>query len=148
MKLDIGCGHNLTGDVNVDLVTVKTDKFFVKADAHNLPFRNQSFESAYSSHMMEHLLNPIQALKEMRRVASKVELRLPSIYSLDLTTEHLYSWNIISFTNFLKIVFAHVDVRYTQRWRVVQGRIGKYFRIVNLILSKLGIHGELRAVAW
>jgi len=87
MRLDVGCGHRLTGDVNIDLYIeatphrsqdqTKCDDFplnvkeipnFVRAHACFLPFINDSFEETFSRATIEHVSNPWLMLKEMVRV--------------------------------------------------------------------------------
>ena len=93
--LDIGCGSKPTGDVNVDsfkqgwnpqegdqkkgvFVDPKKIPNFVVADAHHLPFKDNSFNVAFSSHTVEHLTHPTKMLKEMSRVTKrKVIVRYP-----------------------------------------------------------------------
>lgn len=79
MKLDVGCGANPTGDVNVDLLVHESDYTwtqnphnilnFVKATAEFLPFQTDCFDEVYSSHLLEHLDEPNIALNEMFRVS-------------------------------------------------------------------------------
>ena len=81
--LDVGCGNDPQGDVNVDLYmnqrSPDTDVYInakkinnpIKADAQNLPFRYESFEIVYCRALLEHVLNPTRALKEMIRVAKE-----------------------------------------------------------------------------
>lgn len=95
--LDVGCGHQPKGDVNVDLhpeptahraadqrvendvkLDVRSIPGFVKADAHKLPFQDGSFDSVRSNHMLEHVLFPDLVLEEMLRVSDRwTEIRLP-----------------------------------------------------------------------
>ena len=94
--LDVGCGSNPSGDVNVDFFRKggynpqegdqrKGEYFypwkipnFVAADACHLPFKDGAFDVAYSSHTIEHLGNPEAFLKEMLRVSNrKVVVRYP-----------------------------------------------------------------------
>ena len=81
MILDVGCGENPRGEVNVDIylneIHPNTGRFIdakipnpVKADAHHLPFRENAFALVYSRSMLEHIENPTKALLEMIRVAS------------------------------------------------------------------------------
>ncbi|MDJ0270503.1 MAG: class I SAM-dependent methyltransferase [Aigarchaeota archaeon] len=78
MILDVGSGHNPRGDVNVDLYRDWTPHTFgkkvvrknlVQADAHMLPFRDSCFDVVLSFHLLEHLDNPIQELREFERVS-------------------------------------------------------------------------------
>jgi SAM-dependent methyltransferase len=43
----------------------------VVAPGHNLPFDDKSFDFVISSHVIEHFYDPIEALQEWQRVASK-----------------------------------------------------------------------------
>jgi ubiquinone/menaquinone biosynthesis C-methylase UbiE len=97
MRLDVGCGNNPTGNVNVDLfmneqtlhVDSHTKRFIdskkipnpVKADAQHLPFKDDAFEEVFCSHVLEHVENPTKALLELIRVSkSKVIVVLPHRY--------------------------------------------------------------------
>jgi len=90
--LDVGCGVQPKGDVNVDLYVKKPNphitahpiiepkeiKNFVLADACHLPFRDSSFEHVHSSHVIEHVENPFLLLKELLRVSRRtVEITTP-----------------------------------------------------------------------
>lgn len=121
--LDVGCGNNPQGNINLDryineetlhvnsmnLVLVDPKKIPnpVKADAHFLPFRNGSFEKVLCRHALEHLRNPAKALKEMVRVSNSViSLILPHRYSLNHRKAwkkgtHKSSWNLTYTRGFL-----------------------------------------------
>lgn len=95
MLLDVGAGNCAKGDVNIDLfregfnpqignqhvgeyVNPHKIKNFVVADACFLPFKDNSFDVAFSSHVIEHVANPFLMYVEMCRVAScKVVIRCP-----------------------------------------------------------------------
>jgi len=66
--LDVGCGDNPKGDVNVDLFFYVQCKNFIAADAHYLPFKNGVFERVYSKHCLEHLESPLRFFEEAKRV--------------------------------------------------------------------------------
>jgi ubiquinone/menaquinone biosynthesis C-methylase UbiE len=117
MILDIGCGSKPLGFINVDLrkPTRKTQNF-VLADACFLPFIKECFAISYSSHCLEHLKNPFNAIKEWHRVTKKqLVIRIPSQYWRDLTFDHYYSWNPETLTNLLSQFFPKVKVSYTHR---------------------------------
>jgi SAM-dependent methyltransferase len=91
----VGCGSHPTGDVNVEFFTggwnpqegdQKRGEFMdlhkipnlVIAVAEFLPFRNGSFDLAFSSHVIEHVKDPVGMLRELVRVSKKeVILRCP-----------------------------------------------------------------------
>jgi ubiquinone/menaquinone biosynthesis C-methylase UbiE len=94
--LDIGCGSIPHGDVNVDFfkytgfneqtgdqksgeyMDPRTIPNFVAASATHLPFKENSFEVAFSSRLIEHLPNPEELIREMCRVSKrKVIIRYP-----------------------------------------------------------------------
>jgi ubiquinone/menaquinone biosynthesis C-methylase UbiE len=41
---------------------------FIKGDAHNMPFRNNSFDVVYCRYILEHVANPLKVLNEVWRV--------------------------------------------------------------------------------
>lgn len=91
LRLDVGAGDTPKGNVNCDLYLAKTPEMgqgrridpkqcpnFLRCDTYNLPFRDNSFEEVFSSHLMEHLDRPTKALMEMLRVSSyKVTFIVP-----------------------------------------------------------------------
>jgi ubiquinone/menaquinone biosynthesis C-methylase UbiE len=129
MILDIGCGDRAKGDVNLDVAKARTNSFFeskrimntamipnfVCADANYLPFRNNCFEKVLCHHTLEHLKNPVQALKEMDRVATdKIEIIVPFKYHENFQNwfwrergewarkNHLWNFNRTQLSNILK----------------------------------------------
>jgi len=111
MILNVGCGFRLIGDVNVD-IKLPCD---LKADAHFLPFRENSFKMVLLHHVLEHLKEPIKALDEIMRVGKIVEIRTP------------ISWH----------PYGHFDK--THLWFFPSDWFRKYARS-----RKLGISGKLR----
>jgi ubiquinone/menaquinone biosynthesis C-methylase UbiE len=47
----------------------RTDMEFVVGDVHDLPFPDDSFDVVHAHQVLHHLADPVQALREMRRVA-------------------------------------------------------------------------------
>jgi ubiquinone/menaquinone biosynthesis C-methylase UbiE len=87
-----------------------------------LPFKDGSFDLVYASHVLEHVPNPIFALREFKRVGKASFLRVPNAvnmaYRIDHnggTANHFYSWNKATFSNLLSTVFEFVDVGQTIR---------------------------------
>ena len=94
MLLNVGCGSFPNGDVNCDLfldlghmkgdknkkikVNIKKIKNFIKSDAQHLPFRSNVFDQVISSHVIEHVLNPVKMLDELVRVSNnKIIIECP-----------------------------------------------------------------------
>lgn len=88
LVLDVGCGHNFEGEVNVDLFVEATAHRsekgdmrsntdvslcripnFIQANCVNLPFKDNAFDEVVSNHLIEHIEDPFGLLKEMVRVA-------------------------------------------------------------------------------
>lgn len=79
MKLNLGCGSDYReGWVNVDL--------FQKADVkHDLnvfqyPFKDDTFDEIYASHVIEHLSDTVKVMEELWRISrngARVEIRVP-----------------------------------------------------------------------
>ena len=87
LKLDVGCGGHFCGDVNIDLYVEdpshnRVTKFhkldtkqipnFIQCDAQYLPFQNEVFTEAYSTHVIEHVPKPALMLRELIRVSSSI----------------------------------------------------------------------------
>ncbi len=75
--LDIGCGHtrqrfkeglDTLGYISVGM-DIDGEAPDVLADAHSLPFKDETFDVIVSSAVFEHLKNPYAAMKELYRVA-------------------------------------------------------------------------------
>jgi len=82
--LDIGCGDgeyttlfckNKNEVVGLDLKNIVKREYkkfkFVKGDAENLPFPDESFDLVISFDVLEHIQDDLKAIKEMHRVLRK-----------------------------------------------------------------------------
>jgi len=143
MILDVGCGHlgsHLSrGEINIDVSKpVRVPKNFVLADAHNLPFIDNSFEKVYFYDVIEHVENPSKCLREIHRVLKSgktVEISTPNPLhwrkflrvargkKIELSgREHIAAWTHIEMEILLeKANFRNVNVYFTilpatERW--------------------------------
>lgn len=73
--LNVGCGANICRFEGPGVVHLDLDRWhyrrFVQADAHHLPFRDDVFAAVACGDVLEHLVDPLQSLREMRRVARR-----------------------------------------------------------------------------
>jgi SAM-dependent methyltransferase len=98
MILDVGCGGGVyatvpRGDVNLSMDWPNRKiQNFVFADAHNLPFRDNSFKSVVAFNILEHTKDPDRCIREMMRVAETAIIRQDGILNLAnyATPEHLW----------------------------------------------------------
>ncbi|UCE15696.1 MAG: methyltransferase domain-containing protein [Candidatus Bathyarchaeota archaeon] len=144
MILDIGCGSFPLGDVNVDakrgvlptyIETIsKKIVNFVFADAEHLPFRENTFNVVYASHLLEHVEHPFNVLLECNRVSCNVVyLHVPSPRCPNQSKYHIYRWDSNTFETLLRKVFS--DVKIYSSARIVP-RMGK-LNMLQLIIEKL-----------
>ena len=108
--LDVGCGHKPRGHVNLDLYPERTEhrnpalnghadralntrqiRNFIRADTQHLPLRDATFETVVSSHVIEHVKDPVEMLRELTRVAKhKVVIRYPHRLAHESKREHIH----------------------------------------------------------
>lgn len=152
MILDVGCGSDPKGDINIDIKNHKNlmlDRIFVLADAHNIPFKDKVFSVTVAFHVIEHLKNPLKALKEMARVTEgKVILRTPSEMTVNIhTKEHLFKWGPYTLANLLKLVFPVVETGYTSRQWIREYKFARFIHAwVHVLLGKMGFSSEIYAI--
>lgn len=123
--LDVGCGDKphpkafACGDLYLkpsthrnQVIKPKKLRNFVQFDCRHLPFKTESFDIVYANHVLEHLENPLDALKEWGRVAPKVIVRTPDLRGImaEERTSHMYTWSRWSLENLLRKVFKKVQV--------------------------------------
>lgn len=121
--LDIGCGWGrelirLKNAVGIDICLpfIKTARKYVKnnvilADAHYLPFKENSFDFVVVSEVMEHVKNHIKVLKEIRRalkIRGKLLLQTPNkilTFGKVISSEkcgHVYEFTFSELKNLLE----------------------------------------------
>lgn len=84
MILNIGCGKEVYGDIRADIC--RSIATHVICDAHFLPFKDDTFDEVYSKNLFEHLRNPLNALREQKRV-------LRPQGKIVLITDHASYWH-------------------------------------------------------
>ena len=162
MILDVGSGtpsgsHVFLNGENV--IHVDRDRrahhLEVVCDIHALPFKGPpdwepAFNVVHASHILEHIENPWQAVKELKRVASRtVIIKVPNgiHYRLYDDPNHIYSWNSVTLKNLLKRFFSHVTVQTTFRLKTaMRGVKRKIYTLKTLLLSAVFEPNELTAI--
>ncbi len=79
-KINLGCGNDYReGYVNVDKGAVPKD-YNYNLNNYPWPFQSDQYEEILAYHVLEHLLSPYRAVKEMARIASEnalIRIRVP-----------------------------------------------------------------------
>lgn len=116
MILEIGCGQTPYPNATVTIDKSRDSKCTVLADAMFLPFKNGTFRHVVSFQTLEHITNPHQTLKEIRRVLKnygKVFITIPNLLhwrallrwivkrQIYTSKGHLYGWRLVEITNLL-----------------------------------------------
>jgi len=127
LLLDVGCDVGLLSGmvgeenyVGIDIVNVKDSyglcpKYFVQADAHRLPFKDECFDFVSLVETLEHLPDPFCCLKEIKRVLKKGgRVFIQSVDGSDPCAEsdptHHQSFHRWSLERILRSLFKEVQV--------------------------------------
>ena len=91
--LDIGCGYGANKFANVicdvqDLSNHYPDKSFIKLTEKKLPFKDKEFDFVIASHVIEHVKDVSNFIKELERVSSKGYIELPTSLEDNLVFEN------------------------------------------------------------
>ena len=121
LTLDVGCGPNPTGDVNLDYGPTQQNtkngvrtKANIYGDAIHLPFRSKAFDSVNCFHCLEHLRDPATAIRELERVGKTVHVKVPHRYCPGNNRNKSHLW---SFTEaWFKRRGYKTTVSVTYRW--------------------------------
>jgi len=133
--LDVGCGDRGRGTVNVDLcrktsvdlyerdnINANQTLNFVQATIYNLPFRDNIFQKVLCYHLLEHLKQPKQAIKELIRVSKyEIEIIVP------------YKWHELIQNMFLPQ--RRVWARKHHLWNFTRDELKTLFTEMNLFPS-------------
>ena len=132
--LDLGCGSGIgmsfvkvfkpdiriTG-VEVDMahksVWDTRNLNVVKGNIYNLKFDDNSFDTVWSSHVLEHLVNPETMIAESFRIARKRIIHAVPVGNVEdknLGTKHLQIYNRINFKNLFGERAEEVRVEYVE----------------------------------
>ena len=141
--IDLGCGSNpfpkapVAVDKYIDPVhrkygsneTICIEEIekkgckFIEADIENLPFMDKSFDVAFSHHVVEHLDNPVKALKEMQRIAKRGIIMCPAIFAEYAFGRKYHKWEI----SYREDTIIFIEKKDEKLWfgEGVSGKIGE-----------------------
>lgn len=156
--LEVGCGTGLAYQLpfesnKYEVIHLDIERGYecldVQASATHLPFKDKAFDGLKASHILEHVPDPLSAIREFKRVAHQVIIDVPTLnayrYHATESQEHIYSWSKSSFKHFLELVFDEVTISEMWIHRLtfpIKTQIYRHF--INL-LFRAG-HTQLRAV--
>lgn len=136
--LDVGCGFNPRGDVNVDVEIHSKPPNFIKASGLHLPFSDNSFDVVECHHLIEHMKNigEITTLfNELLRVTRHI-IHLTMPHRLSRTSKLSYhyfyfdeNWwhKSLKNRNLTYYLLIHYNFRSTDKFSPLMG-FGKWFR--------------------
>jgi SAM-dependent methyltransferase len=81
-----------------DLKVLKNQKF-LEADGENLPFKDHEFDYVICRHVLEHVDDPIQFVKEQARVAKMGYMETPSLLGEYIAPKQSHKWIIQDIDN-------------------------------------------------
>lgn len=125
--LDIGSGTSVKWHISIhgrNIIHADIDKkafhLEVVCSIYNLTFKDNSIPIVHVSHLLEHLENPFEALKELKRVMkNSVIIKVPNASFWKIRPsgieEHIFSWNEWTLKTFLNHAFPNVEIKYTTR---------------------------------
>lgn len=109
------------------------------ADAHSLPFKENSFECVFSYAVLEHLHNPFVAISEIERVLTDGGIYIGSVSQGEPFHEsyfHHTAWG------FLSLLASTKSMRPIQLWACndtlrALSRMGRYSRVIRALLRQV-----------
>lgn len=156
-KLNLGCGYKKDDDeIGIDII--KTPVVDVIADAHHLPFKDNSFDLVIASHVLEHL-DFIKSLDEIHRVLKnkgKLKAKVPHalspwFFDNPLHRTHYTIWSLKYYTDWNEFQragrFKLLDMRLNGRFASIFNlKLEKFEKLIRLLPFNYELEFELEAV--
>jgi len=121
---------------------------WIVADAHNLPFRDNSIDEIFSGHVIEHLEDPLKFLKECRRVLRRggmVTIVTPNFLSKNayLDPDHKHVFNFLKLWRLVKMAGLKPHFPSPNIGSLFPRKLRLLFKLILLFLSdNLTVMGE------
>jgi len=121
--LDIGSGGDpfpeatVLADRHLEPTSHRCTKFesqgkpVVICDIHTLPFADHAFDYVIAAHILEHVDDPIQACRELQRVARRGFIETPALLkdALFAWAKGMHKWHVVGIGN--RLVFFEYNQR-------------------------------------
>lgn len=124
------------------------DATWVVADAQHLPFRSNSIGEIYVAHVIEHLEDPLQFLRECYRVLKRrgmVTIVTPNFLSVNayLDPDHKHVFNFLKLWRLVRMVGLEPHFGSQNIGSLLPRLLRRFFKLVLLVLSdNLVVLGE------
>jgi len=139
-----GLGVDLHPESNAD----------VRCDAHNLPFRDKSFDLTLCVEGIEHLVHPAKAVLEWVRITKyalcittqnsncwRRWLRIPFLpFKLSTSPDHIYMWDRYTFENFFRKILPNA--------LILIGWYDRYLKKTRNLKPSNIFHENIKAFIW
>ena len=163
MILDVGCGTDPHGDVNIDLFSGECYEDAARviplksrvpnpviASAEWIPFRPEAFNLAVSYEVLEHVDSPVRMIREMMRCARRIMLTTPNAMFLNKVWRatvrgrynpykgHIQTWGEPELRNLLLYCgLRDVSISYTNPGPAYHPPQPLKLRIIGLLVSRM-----------
>lgn len=132
VSIDAGCGARKKAEIGLD--RVKTDSVDIICDLEYIPLKNDSVDSIISEHVIEHVNNPYNLLREFHRILKKggiLHIAAPhafttGAYSID--HKHYFVLRSLDYiiNPYLIKYHSHIPFKLKSRTLRLHGRVSKY----------------------
>jgi SAM-dependent methyltransferase len=112
---------------------LKVDRPMVLADVQNLPFRDNAFDYVICCHLLDHVEDPEQAVREITRVAPRGYIETPSEFAEKMVGKTCHKWfvslqnGVLWFREKETYPFDSVLANTTHRLHMQRDRYWNYF---------------------
>ena len=163
MILDVGCGTDPHGDVNIDLFSGECYEDAARviplksrapnpviASAEWIPFRGAMFSLAVSYEVLEHVDSPVRMIREMMRCARRIMLTTPNAMFLNKVWRatvrggytpykgHIQTWGEPELRNLLRHCgLSRVKISYTNPGPAYHPRQPLKLRLLELVVPQM-----------
>jgi SAM-dependent methyltransferase len=140
-KLNLGSGTDIKkGYLNIDFLKIKGVDVVHNLNKYPYPFKDDTFDEIYASHVLEHLDDLIKAMAELKRISkrgAKIIIRVPhfscGVSYRDPTHKRLFSY--FTFDYFTETSFYNLPVFKINKRRLNFTRLS--FKPLNIIFNPL-----------